>query len=394
MTDLTAHFGDRSLFPTLAPRAYLNHAAISPPSLPVQRAVNALLDDYARRGVEAFFDWMQQRHRLRGKLAALIGAKPEDLGFTLSTTRGLTDLALCIPWKRGDRVVLFRGEFPANFTPWQRAAELYGLELLLHEAGDFATESGDGLAKLEAARRAGVRLVAVSAVQFQTGLRMPLAEIGRLCHAHGAELCVDAVQALGAVPLDVREEDIDYLSCGAHTWLMSLEGCGFIYVRPELVGAMRPVVAGWTSHEDGLGFLSRGPGHLRYDRPIRARTDFVETGNVNAMGFAALEAALDLIQQLGVPAIHAHVNRINDGLEEGLRARGFTSLRAPFAAGRSCTLSVLPPRGRDVVALHKCLSERGISCSIPDGHLRFSPHWPNRAGDAEVVLGAVDELLR
>lgn len=394
MTDLQARFGDRTLFPSLAPRVYLNHAAISPPSVAVQRAVNALLDDYARRGVEAFGTWMEQRNRLRTRLATLIGARPEDLGFTLSTTRGLTDLALCIPWKRGDRLVLFRGEFPANVTPWQRAAELFGLEIVMHDAEDFASTSGDGLARLEAALKEGVRLVAVSAVQFQTGLRMPLAEMGRLCRAHGAELCVDAVQAVGAVPLDVQAAQIDYLACGAHKWLMSLEGSGFIYVHPDRIGALRPVVAGWTSHEDGLSFLSRGAGHLRYDRPIRSRADFVETGNVNAAGFAALEASVTLIQQLGVEAIFAHVNRINDRLEEGLLERGFTSLRAPFADGRSCTLSVLPPDSVDVIALHRGLGERGISCTIPDGRLRFSPHWPNRLEEVEVVLEAVDALIR
>src|SRR6185369_9998242 len=107
----------------------------------------------------------------------------------------------------------------------------------------------------------GARLVAISAVEFQSGLRTPFAELAALCHAHGAELSVDAVQACGAVPIDVGAMGIDYLACGSHKWMMGLPGAGFLYAAPGRVEALRPHVAGWLSHEDGLDFLFRGPGH-------------------------------------------------------------------------------------------------------------------------------------
>src|SRR5262249_35889129 len=159
------------------------------------------------------------------------------------------------------------------------------------------------LERLRAELDRGARLVAVSAVEFQTGLRMPLAEMSALAHARGAELFVDAVQACGIVPIDVQAEGIDYLSCGSHKWLMGVEGCGFLYARADRAAALRPNVAGWLSHEDAAGFLLRGEGLLRYDRPIKKSIDLIEGGNVNTAGFAGLEASLDLIQQIGVPAI-------------------------------------------------------------------------------------------
>src|SRR5690606_8650328 len=105
--------------------------------------------DYARRGVLAFLQWEEQRQVLRAQLARLIGAQPSEVGFTANTSRGLSDLALCIPWKRGDRVLLFRGEFPANVTPWQRAAELFGLELVFLDAESFADDAGLELLEAE-----------------------------------------------------------------------------------------------------------------------------------------------------------------------------------------------------------------------------------------------------
>lgn len=386
--------GDRSRFPTLRARAYCNHAAISPPSRRVQAAALEVITRYAADGVGALFPCLEQRERLRGTLAGLIGAQPGELGFVANTTAGVRTVALGIPWQPGDRVVLLHGEFPANVTPWQIAGELHLVQLEWLRTDDFFGPGGAGLEQLEALLRKGVRLVAVSAVQFQSGLRMPLAEIGALCRVHGAELFVDAIQACGVVPIDVEAMQIDYLACGSHKWLMGLEGVAFLYVRQARAAALRPVEAGWLSHEEGLRFLLEGAGHLRYDRPIRTRADFVEGGAAPVVVLAALEAAVEPITTLGVPAILEHVQAWHDALEPGLVARGFESLRSGVAAQRSGILSVLPPAGVSVVALHAALGQRGISCAIPDGRLRFSPHWPNALGEVPVVLDAVDESLR
>jgi cysteine desulfurase / selenocysteine lyase len=386
----SARLGDRSLFPDLAQPIYVNHGAISPPSLAVRHAVLGVVDDYARHGAGSFPRWAAQRTGLREKIGRLIGARGADVALMPNTTRGVIDVALCFPWARGDRVVLFEGEFPANVTPWQRAAEMFGLEIAWIPVADFQASDEQGLARLERELARGARLVAVSAVEFQTGLRMPFEAMAALCHAAGAELFVDAVQCCGAVPVDVQAAGIDYLAAGAHKWLMGVEGAGFLYVSPDRIDALRPNVAGWLSHEDAIGFLLRGPGLLRYDRPIKQRADFLEGGNVNTAGLAGLEASLDLILQLGVPAIFAHVNRILDALEGGLLERGFRSLRSRDPRQRSCTLSVLPPGAASSVELQRLLGARGVSCSVPDGMLRFTPHWPNDVEQVSALLAAVD----
>src|SRR5690606_27542981 len=332
-----ARLGDRALFPDLVPRAYLNHAAMSPPSLPVRDAVAAALDAYAREGIAAMGRYAEQREELRVRLAALLGAAPADIGLVPNTSHGVLAVAHCLPWRHGERVVLLRGEFPANVTPWQRVAELHGLELEWLDADAFA-RGGPGLGQLEGVLRRGVRLVAVSAVQFQTGLRMPLRAIGELCHRHGAEVFVDVIQAVGAVPLRVGDGAFSYLAAGSHTWLMGIDGAGFLWISPERIAALRPRIASWLSHEDPLRFLVPGGDHLRYDRPIRARADFVELGVMGALSYAALHTAVGILLDLGVPAIFAHVQRLLDRLDEGLRALGCTSARAADPAERSCIL--------------------------------------------------------
>jgi selenocysteine lyase/cysteine desulfurase len=393
VTTFTAKLGDRSLFPHLEARVYLNHGGISAPSVAVQSAVNEVLDDYARRGGAAFLRWHEQRTRLKGKLGALIGVAGEDIALLPNTTRGVIDIAMCFPWAQGDRVIVFQGEFPANVTPWQRAAATFGVELCFLPLDEWNRDVELGLASLERELDKGARLVAVSAVQFQTGLRMPLREITRRCHARGAQVFVDAVQACGSVPTDAGAALVDYLACGSHKWLMGLEGCGFLYAHPSRAAELRPNTAGWLSHEEGLRFLFEGPGHLRYDRPIKRSVDFLEGGNYNTAGLAGLEASLDLIQQLSVSAIHEHVNGYLDVLEAGLVARGFKSLRSRDARYRSCTLGLLPPAGVSVVDLQRELGVRGVACALPDGVLRFTPHWPNHVSEIPFVLESIDEIV-
>jgi selenocysteine lyase/cysteine desulfurase len=387
--------GDRTLFPDLAAAAYLNHAGVSPPSDPVRRAVAAALAAYARGGAAAVVATLGLRARLRDKAARLLGAVPRDLALTGGATHGIQAIALSFPWRRGDRVLLLRGEFPANVTPWQRAAELFELRVDLVPLDPFLSSDAEGLAAVEEELRRGARLLALSAVQFRSGLAMPLAALAALCARHGAELFVDAIQALGAVPLEPGPLGLDYLATGAHKWLMGAEGAGFLWVKPGRAAALRPALAGWLSHEDPVSFLTDGPGHLRYDRPLRREASAFEAGSSSALSQAALEASLDLLLALGPQAIQAHANAYLDRLEPELAARGFRPLRAREPARRSAMLSCEPPPGVDVRRLREALAARGVAVAIPDGAVRFAPHWPNDAErELPAVLAALDAAMR
>lgn len=393
--ELEPRLGNRDLFGGLEPLVYMNHAGISPPSVCVRKAVTTLLTDYCKRGATAYLSWAAQRDRLRSKLAALIGAESDaQVALTLNTTRGVSDIALCFDWRPADRVVVFAGEFPANVTPWQQAASAFGAEVVVLDGRPLATDEGRVLAQLEQTLELGkVRVVALSAVQFQTGLRTPLEEMSRLCRGSGARLFVDAVQACGLVPIDVQKLGIDYLACGAHKWLMGLEGAGFVYASADARSSLVPRVAGWLSHDEPTSFLFEGGGHLRHDRPIRADLRFLEGANVSAASFAALEASLDLTLKLGLSEVFDHVQAVNDAIEGRAIELGFTSMRSPHANRRSGSLCLSPPDDVDVVTLQREIVRQGVACAIPDGYLRFSPHWPNAVDESEQVVLTLEHAL-
>jgi selenocysteine lyase/cysteine desulfurase len=360
----------------------------------VSEVVVDALSRYSHAGSLNYPTYAAQRERLRATLASLIGAKTADLGLVPNTTAGVMHVALCFPWKKGDRVVVFDGEFPANVIPWRQAAETFDLDLRVASLEPFFRSHEEGLASLESLFGEEPALVAVSSVEFQSGLRMPIAGIAERAHAVGAAVFVDAIQSIGAVPCDVARDRVDFLACGSHKHLMAIEGAGFLYVAPTWIERLVPRTAGWLSVEEPAEFLFQGHGHLRYDREVRRETSFVEGGTQNVLGYAALEASTDLIVDLGVERIFEHVARYHDALEPELVARGFGSLRTPWAEGRSTLLSVRPPDRVDVTVFHRALVAEGVVAAIPDGNVRFSPHWPNALDEVPYVVGAVERALR
>jgi cysteine desulfurase/selenocysteine lyase len=387
--------GDRSLFSTLRARAYLNHAAISPASDPVRAAVSRAISELSEQGSSAFSARLAEREQLRVSLGRLLGADSDEIALVPNTMYGLSALATALPFESGDRLIVFEGEYPTNVSVWQQLSERFGLSLVRLPVADFAIASGADFGRVKAELARGrVRLCAISAVQFQTGLRVPLAELAELCHAHGAELAVDAVQGLGCVPLDVRALGIDYLAAGSHKWLMGTDGAGVLYARRDLAARMRPMLVGAMSHVDAVRLFT-GRDELRYDRPLRADIGVFEGGMMSSLSVAALAASLELLSRLGPTAIFEHVQRYHDLLEAGLLARGFRSLRAADLARRSGILGVLPPpTAADSANLAARLGQRGIVCSSPQGVLRFAPHFPNALSEVPEVLAALDDALR
>ena len=338
------------------------------------------------------------REGLKGTLAELLSLRVEDsscFAFVPNTTSGLQAIAHALPWRTGDRVLLFKGEFPTNVTPWLQAAQRHDLEVCWADLAPLSAPQGADWAEVERQLSRGVRLVCISAVQFQTGLRVPLLELADLCDRWGAELCVDGIQACGAVPLPL--DRIHYLASGGHKWMMAVEGAGFMYVRRDKLSQLRPQTAGWLSLTEPLDFLFKPTASLGYHRALRHETSAFEGGAQASLCYAALGAAVALLSSVrdhegreGVAAIYHHVNRLNTQLEEGLKALGFKSLRSPDSARRSGILSLIPSEelgGAEAIPeLVARWSAEGFVCATPHACLRVSPHWYNSARQVELAL--------
>ena len=388
--------GQRNIFPKLGQTIYWNHAAISPPSLLINQVIQETLDDFASRGSDAFLTVVEKRLALKADLAKLLGAPSSDgrdFAWCPNTTSGIQAIAHAFPWRRNGGILVFEGEFPTNTLPWRQAALRQDIPLYRSNLNLLMDKKGANWSEIENFLKQGVQLLAISAVQFQSGLRVPLKELSKLCKKYGTALFVDGIQACGSTPIPL--DSIDFMSSGGHKWMMAVEGAGFLYAHPNWHDRLRPQQAGWLSLEEPLDFLFAGHSVLKSNKLIRREMSAFEGGAQAAITYAALAASVEILSSFGVAAIYQYIQELINPLEKGLKARGFYSHRRPDSERQSCILSVVPPREdpKNVAEWAEALKQYNITVSHPDGCLRFSPHWPNDIDQGCMILEAIDELL-
>jgi selenocysteine lyase/cysteine desulfurase len=373
-------------FPSRLSTIQMNHAAVSP--LPA-RAVEALRE-YAElistRGPLAFPELEARVKALREAGARLLGVT-EALGGAASvsvvpnTTYGLALVAGGLDWTPGDVVVTTESEFPANLAPWLDLAR-HGVEVrrIPTRDGAYAPE------EVFAACDARTRLVSLSLVAYHTGFVAPAAEVGAFCRARGIAFGLDAIQAAGAIPVDVAALDADYLSADGHKWMLGPEGCGLFFTTPSFRARLR-APSGWLN--------------LKRTHPTQyalgERPEYVEDagkfeiGALPMPGVFALHASIGLLLEAGPAAISSRIRAVLSVLEEGLPRLGWEPVLHGQAV-RPGILAARPPSGADARGAMKHLEGHGVACSARAGFLRLSPHLGNEPDDAAKVLDLLSRL--
>src|SRR3954447_20390806 len=198
----------RSLMPAAKRFAYFDHAAMSPLPQPAADALQKWLKEAVEFGTPSWGDWVKGVERMRATAAQMIGANPDEIALVGNTTAGISLVAEGFPWNPGDNVVTLADEFPSNLYPWMNLADR-GVET---RRVPTDVSGRLDLDQFRNAMDARTRSVSLSWIGFATGYRHDLARIGSLAHERGALLLVDAIQGLGAFPLDVNEYEIDFMA--------------------------------------------------------------------------------------------------------------------------------------------------------------------------------------
>ena len=383
--DLTRASLDRE-FPSRLGTVQMNHAAVSP--LPARAA--AALGEYAAllsaRGPLAFPDLEARVRRLREAGALLLGAT-EELGGASSvsvvpnTTYGLSLVAQGLDWKAGDVVVTTESEFPANLAPWLDLAR-HGVEVRRVPTRDGAYGAGEVLSACDGR----TRLVSLSLVAYHTGFVAPAAEVGAFCRARGIAFGLDAIQAAGAIPVDVAALGADFLSADGHKWMLGPEGCGLFFTTPAFRARLRPP-SGWLNLR-----RSHPAQYALGDRPEYVDdAGRFEIGALPMPGVFALDASIRLLLEIGNGTIARRIGAVLSLLEDGLPKTGWE----PVLHGqevRSGILAARPPAGIEAHRAMRHLEANGVACSARAGFLRLSPHVANEPDDAARVLDLLARL--
>ncbi len=366
----------RDEFPVTKNYNFMNHAGVAPLSRRSADAARKYLDQaennaYIRGGFYREID------RVRSLAAKLIGAKADEVAFTKNTSEGISFVANGLSWQHGDNVVTTNVEFAANMYPWQ-ALRAHGVQVhtVLEEDGRIPIE------RLMEAIDNRTRVVAISSVQFASGFRTDLATLGEFCQSKGVFLCVDAIQSLGAYPIDVAAMKIDFLAADGHKWLCGPEGIGIFYVRKDLQGYLSPTTIGWMSMKNPFEYG-------RYQFEFQDSAKRYESGSFNMPGIFALGGALDLVLEIGIEKIASRLSCLTDRLVEGVRDRGYrvvSSRQRSESSGIAAFIS--DAHDHDKLQLH-LQQEHRIVIASRCGRLRASPHYYNSEQEIDQLIEAL-----
>ncbi|WP_104022588.1 aminotransferase class V-fold PLP-dependent enzyme [Gemmatirosa kalamazoonensis] len=287
--------------------------------------------------------------------------------------------ARALPLRDGDVVLSFDREFPANVYPWMAL----GSRGVRFEQLPCLDDLPDEAALERALDRPEVRAVTVSWVQFATGYCVDLARLGARCRERGKFLVVDAIQGVGARPLDVRACNVDVLSCGAQKWLLSPWGSGFTYVRRELIADLEPSSVGWMAVRGSDDFSRL----VDYDYTLRDDARRFEVVTHDYQAFVGMIASLELLHGLGLDAVAAQVRRLGDRIVAWALDRDDVRLVTPAdPARRAGIVSVAP---RDPAAASARLRAAGVIHSLREGAVRLAPHCYNTDDEIDRALDAL-----
>ncbi|HIU43757.1 MAG TPA: aminotransferase class V-fold PLP-dependent enzyme [Candidatus Ventrousia excrementavium] len=362
---------------------HVNCCSVGVPPLRVQRVCQDFLSgEYMDLVMNRLPDGYEpQRQRTRQKLAQLICADAANIAFTASTAEGLAILAAGYPLGPGDNVVTTDLENPAGLLPWINARDNRGFELRIVRTQNGCV-SADEL--MRAADR-NTKILCLSAVQYGTGFLSDLAEIGRRCRSRGILFAVDAIQAVGRIPIDVESMDIDYLSCGGFKALAASFGVGFVFCTPAVRQTLRPVYAGAASTPR----FPTAPAVFTPDYSLKRYGDAraLETGSHNTFGIRMLEESTDLLLHLGIDNIHAHITSLESQLRTALRGVSL-DVPAPPEKNRSGIVVATYPEGL-YAEVNAILARYNIILTSRPGYIRLALNSYNTAEHVQRIAEAL-----
>jgi kynureninase len=373
MQDLTPF---RRRFPIFQRATYLNSCSQGALSVDVRRAYEEYLDGWDEHGA-AWQHWVERAEAARAAFARLVGAEADEVAVTTSVSQAVSALVSALPLERERRrIVISEFEFP-TVGQIAHAQELRGAEVV-HVRPD-----GDGRIPLERFADAideETALVCCTAISYRTGYRLDVAEVARLAHERGALCLADSYQAAGAVPLDVAELGVDFLTAGTVKYLLASAGLAFMVVRRGLHERLLPTQTGWFADEDvfrmDISDYSPAPDARRFD-----------SGTPPVPNIYAGLAGIDIVEEVGVPTIEAHVAGLRERLLAGLDELGAT-IATP--RGESEIGPLVCVVSKDPDALVEALRGERIVTSSRDANVRISLHLYNVEEDIDRILEALE----
>lgn len=362
----------RALFPSLKKYTFLNAAGGAPLARPVAAAGARYYAEALAHGDAYWPQWLERMEAARARLARFINADRKEVAFTLNTSHGMSLVAGAL--KGRGTVLTMEDEFPSSTLPWLNAG--FKVKFVKPENNIYTLENIAG-------RMTGdVKILVTSYVQYRTGFRQDLEALGKLCRKRGVIFVVNATQALGAMPVDVKKAGIDFMVFSCFKWTMAGYGAAGLYAAKKRLARLRFPEAGWRSvaapekMDNKAGLMKK-------------EASAVEAGCLHFPSIFALGAALDLLGGIGIKNIQRRIYELNDYLAAGLKAAGLettTPLERRWRSG----ITII--KAGDPAAAVAKLEAMKIMTSARGAGIRIALHFYNDRRDIDRLMAGLKKL--
>jgi selenocysteine lyase/cysteine desulfurase len=357
---------------------YFNHASTGSFSSLVTHRLTELLKEKSGSNIDDYSSFLKVMEETKDLLAKLINCNVDRIAFVDNTSNGINIIAQSIEWKKGDRILLNDVEFPANVYPFLNLKR-FGVEI------DFV-KSLNGIVTAEQiidSVKPETRLISVSFVQFLSGYKIDLDKIGNYCRTNNIIFCVDGIQGIGAVKIDVQKSKIDFLSCGTQKWLLGMQGLAFIYIDENLQRKISPANIGWLSVKDAWNLLD-------YKMDLKTSANVFQGGTLNSFGIYAFNTSLKLFNVFGFKNVENQVLSNTKYFLEKLRGLELNPLLSDCDVDNLAGIITFKPDNPEKV--FEELTKRKIICSLREGVIRFSPHFYNTHQEIDTVVNELQKI--
>ncbi len=364
----------RAQFPIFEKYVFLNAASLAPIPESARKAMADVAEEIAMSAYLGHEKWKSRIAETRKLAASLVGAGEDEVAFIRNTSDGVSLVASGFPFTEGDEVVISDLEFPSNVYPW---LNLRSKGVTVRIAKSVNGRITPDMIAREVTPR--TKIVAISTVQYATGFRADLAVMGQMARDRGFLLFVDAIQSLGAFPMDVKKYGVDFLSCGGHKWLCAPEGIGVFYCAKERLDLLQLTRVGWNTVIDAHNFSN-------IDFTPKPTAERFEEGTPNLIGVYGLCESLKTVMSYGIERNEAHILSLNGQLTESLRSRGYGIL-SPMGEGERSGILIFTAKDKSGnESIVKRLNDAGVLVMERGGGVRVAPHFFNTAGDIQRLI--------
>lgn len=368
---------ERDYFPILNEQVMLSSCSQSALSRQVEEAIHSYIDTLRYTGMD-WMRWMAEVGGAKAQFAKLINAEPEEIAVMSCVSECASSVASALDFTgKRHHIVTTEMDFPSVGHVWL-AQKKRGAQVKFIPTQDSVIP----LEYYEQSVDEQTLITSIPHVSYYNGFKQDLKKVAAIVHEKGSYLFVDAYQSAGSVAIDVKAMDVDFLAAGTQKYLLGIPGIAFLYVKKEVAEKLEPAVTGWFGRKDPFSFdiqcLDYADGARRF-----------ETGTPPMINGYAANAALRLINEVGVDRIEAYLSTLSEAAVSYAGEKGFTVVSPKERSQKASNTAIYIPQASKAEAL---LKEKGIIVSARNDVIRIAPHFYNTEAEVKMAIDALAQI--